>query len=461
MTADDQIEQAISAALGRLTEGLHAEVRAMVADLAREATVDRDMAVATAREEAAASAAAALDAAVADERAKLAAAVEAAHAEERARVNAAEEASHESQVEAGGLVESLRGEAEEALKAARAEAAEALDAAHAEADRRLEEVRAEAARAQAAADAEVARLSQELAAAAAGASSRPAWGDDDAETEARAEERQADLACAERLIEAIRLADSARSLSDVLAALVDYSRGEAGRAALLLVQGDSLAAWRAVGFDADSPVGQGFSVPKAEGGVLTEALRTGAPATAKPGAGGPFAAGLAPGRVGLAVPLAVGGETVAVLYVDEGQSESSRHPSGWPEMVEALTRHAGRCLDLLTLGRLVSRQPAGVLAQHDALAVPPDLVSAEPNQQAARRHARLVIAEIRLYNEQAVTEGKRAHDLRSRLATEITRARRLYEARIPATVPDRDGVFEGELVRTLADGDPDALGQNE
>ena len=45
-----------------------------------------------------------------------------------------------------------------------------------------------------------------------------------------------------------------------------------------------------------------------------------------------------------------------------------------------------------------------------------------------------------------------------RLGGEISRARQLYEARVPSTVLARSDVFEQELVRTLADGDRTLLG---
>jgi uncharacterized membrane protein len=61
-------------------------------------------------------------------------------------------------------------------------------------------------------------------------------------------------------------------------------------------------------------------------------------------------------------------------------------------------------------------------------------------------------------NETAVIEGRRNGDLRHRLTPDIERARRLYEARIPATLAERDRVFEEELVRILADGDPGLMG---
>src|SRR5690606_32929114 len=65
---------------------------------------------------------------------------------------------------------------------------------------------------------------------------------------------------------------------------------------------------------------------------------------------GPVFAELPPDRVGMAVPVIVGGRVVAVAYADgAGEPAQPAHvPSGWPEVVELLTRHAARCLEALT-----------------------------------------------------------------------------------------------------------------
>jgi hypothetical protein len=80
------------------------------------------------------------------------------------------------------------------------------------------------------------------------------------------------------------------------------------------------------------------------------------------------------------------------------------------------------------------------------------------DEEGARRYARLLVSEIRLYNESAVREGRRQRDLRQRLQLEIERARRLYDERVPSTVDGRAQFFQQELVQTLADGDASLLG---
>ena len=78
----------------------------------------------------------------------------------------------------------------------------------------------------------------------------------------------------------------------------------------------------------------------------------------------------------------------------------------------------------------------------------------------ARRFARLLISEIKLYNEQKVAEGRFEHDLYDRLREYIDRSREMYDKRVKAEVAARYDYFHGELVNTLAEGDVAKLGAN-
>lgn len=78
----------------------------------------------------------------------------------------------------------------------------------------------------------------------------------------------------------------------------------------------------------------------------------------------------------------------------------------------------------------------------------------------ARRFARLLISEIKLYNEQKVAEGRIEHDLYDRLREYIDRSREMYDKRVKAEVATRYDYFHGELVNTLAEGDESKLGAN-
>jgi hypothetical protein len=89
--------------------------------------------------------------------------------------------------------------------------------------------------------------------------------------------------------------------------------------------------------------------------------------------------------------------------------------------------------------------------------------SLSPDEQAhnaARRFARLLVSEIKLYNEQKVAEGRRNNDLYDRLKEDIDRSRQMYEKRVTPAVAARFDYFYDELVNTLAEGDPVKLGSD-
>jgi hypothetical protein len=89
-------------------------------------------------------------------------------------------------------------------------------------------------------------------------------------------------------------------------------------------------------------------------------------------------------------------------------------------------------------------------------------VSAEekPMHIEARRFARLLVSEIKLYNEQKVQEGQAQGDIYERLREDIDRSRQMYDKRAAAAVAARYDYFHQELIKTLAGGDSDKLGSD-
>src|SRR5206468_6579197 len=93
-----------------------------------------------------------------------------------------------------------------------------------------------------------------------------------------------------------------------------------------------------------------------------------------------------------------------------------------------------------------------------APAGPPLSPEEQKSHDDAKRFARLVVSEIKLYNEAKVNEGRRNKDLYERLKEDIERGRQMYSERIPGSVRDSTNYFYDELVRILAGGDAGALG---
>lgn len=79
--------------------------------------------------------------------------------------------------------------------------------------------------------------------------------------------------------------------------------------------------------------------------------------------------------------------------------------------------------------------------------------------EEARRLARLLVSEIKLYaEEQTIEEGRRNGDIYSRLKEDIDRSRQMYEERINPSLQGKEDYFYKELVQRLAGGDAGLLG---
>jgi hypothetical protein len=82
----------------------------------------------------------------------------------------------------------------------------------------------------------------------------------------------------------------------------------------------------------------------------------------------------------------------------------------------------------------------------------------KPIHTDAYTFARLLVSEIKMYNQQKVEEGRAARDLYDRLREAIDRSREMYEKRVKPEVATRFDYFDHMLVKNLADGDASKLG---
>ncbi|MFL6468113.1 MAG: hypothetical protein ACJ72Z_09175 [Pyrinomonadaceae bacterium] len=76
----------------------------------------------------------------------------------------------------------------------------------------------------------------------------------------------------------------------------------------------------------------------------------------------------------------------------------------------------------------------------------------------ARRFARLLISEIRLYNEPKVVEGRDSGEIYEVLKEAIDRSREMYDKRVQPDVAAKFDYFHYELVNNLAEGNEEKLG---
>jgi hypothetical protein len=266
----------------------------------------------------------------------------------------------------------------------------------------------------------------------------------------------ADQATGERLADAMRAIDRARSLSEVLDTLASCAGRETSRAAVLLVREGQLRGWRFIGFGPAFDRASSFEAPLADGGIIEEAVRTKAAVSKDNSADDAVPRFVEAGQdcEMFAAPVLIGGQVVAALYGDQNATGKEARPArfAWRSALEMIARHAARCLEGITVIRAAqlttdSRpRPAAAPGQGPIA-----------DDEAARRYAKLLVSEIKLWHEAEVTAGRREGDLASRLGGEIARARTLYEQRVPVDVRAGADYFKEELVRTLADGDKSLL----
>ena len=241
-------------------------------------------------------------------------------------------------------------------------------------------------------------------------------------------------------LEAIRHVDAAATISDSLTAIVRAARSQAPRAALYVANGSRLEQWE----DGDEPslTPSSYDVTASSDSIAVDAFRRTELVRNNGSA--------------CAIPLLLDGSAVAVLY---GEPDAGAPPSqGWVDHLEAIARHGAARVGYLTALRTTQGQQWLAESTPGSPAALATSSHSEDMTTSARRYARLVVSEIKLYNESAVQEGRSRRDLLTRLEPEIDRARRLYEERVPASVPDRAAHFQQELVQTLAGGDASLLG---
>jgi hypothetical protein len=230
-----------------------------------------------------------------------------------------------------------------------------------------------------------------------------------------------DDGAAMRLAETIRDFDRARTLTEILDTLTTAAEREAPGSAVLLVRDGRYVAWRSAGFEPE--LGRGTAVDLPPDAAL--------------------------------VPMAISGQVVAALYAPNPEPETPNPEPGTPNpFLEILARHAARCLESITAFKAARAALANGSSAHGEHASDE---AANDDGAAARRYARLLVSEIKLYHEPAVAAGVRERDLATRLGGEIARARAMYEQRVPPRVREHADYFRDELIRTLANGDESLL----
>lgn len=265
---------------------------------------------------------------------------------------------------------------------------------------------------------------------------------------------------------------AAPGASEVFRRLLEAAEAYAPRVALFLLREGRLKGWGCLGHPPD--VAERFSSVSlpARGGWLGHLLAdVGATSSTLPqGEAGPsFGQGDASETLGF--PIRLGGNPAAILIAERAGAEEPWEPGA----LALLTTVARLRLELdLAWKRLRAApasgspspvSPAAAPAaprgeSETALAVAPEPpVDDERSRklQEARRYAKLVATDVRLYNEDAVVSGKQTGDLASRLWVHLQRGREAFVRRFPDLGDEGMAVLLDAYVQVLAGGDASLL----
>jgi hypothetical protein len=278
----------------------------------------------------------------------------------------------------------------------------------------------------------------------------------------------------------------ATSQADILKALLDGATNFSQRAGLLVVRGTTATGWQARGFD-DNDAFRHFSTDCTHG-LCERVLRS---RTASSAAADEFDSSFvtrfghpADGNVVL-LPLVIKEKVAAMVYADGGEKGAAGLNVS---ALELLVRCTGLWLEVLSFRKVAptdqhaSHEMSSPPAPHSEsapvavaavvhtsagvipVAPPPPPAAPASNgedevRNKARRFAKLLVEEIKLYNQSKVNEGRATGDLYDRLKDDIDKSRATYEKRYGQTVPDVD-YFTQELVRILGDNDRSIFGAN-
>jgi hypothetical protein len=313
------------------------------------------------------------------------------------------------------------------------------------------------------------------------------------------------------LVQAVAKIHAGSTQKEILRALLDAGSAYSSRIALFVVKAGAASGWQSRGFGDDEVV-KDFPLDLSGGPVAhTYQNRVATPGNiAEMGErfveqfGGPA------NEQVLVLPLALKDKVAALVYADGGDSGSLDADalellviatSAWLEVVslrkQTATKEDG---DAPTMERAAppvhtvssfsdpfashapKHVPVSVPAEPEPAAEVVEVASARAASAAApaaatdplaglspedadvhrkaQRFARLLVDEIKLYNQAKVAEGRRNKDLYDRLKEDIDKSKGTFQKRYGSTVAASGDYFQNELLRSLAEDDLSIMGPN-
>ena len=256
------------------------------------------------------------------------------------------------------------------------------------------------------------------------------------------------------------------SQADILRHLLEGEARFAGRVALFVVKGNAISGWQGIGFEDNNAI-RTLSIQSGSG-LVGKAIQAHNPAA---GSAQEFDAAFVKSMKGpadgqcLVLPLVVKDKVAAMIYADAGTVPGGTLDSSG---LQALTRFAAIWLELAALRKVggssatedvAQPQPVAAMAA-GALASASTSAGSEEDElhKKARRFAKLLVEEIKLYNQPRVEEGRQHKDLYDRLKVDIEKSRSTYDKRYAESAVASSDYFTQELIRILADNDASLMG---
>ena len=310
------------------------------------------------------------------------------------------------------------------------------------------------------------------------------------------------------LVEAVSTIHAGTTQKEILRALLDAGSAYCSRIALFVIKAGAATGWQSRGFGDDEAV-KDFALDLTAGPVAHAYQNR----IATPGniteMGASFADhfGHPANEQVLVLPLALRDKVAALVYADGGDAGNLDQAalellviatSSWLEVI-SLRKQAAAREDSPAMGRVEAAPVQAVSSFSDPFAAHaprhvPSSRPAEPEPAAevvevthasaaaapaaatdplaglspedadthrkAQRFARLLVDEIKLYNQAKVAEGRRKKDLYDRLKEDIDKSRGTFQKRYGNTSAAGIDYFNQELLRSLAEDDVSIMGSN-
>ena len=314
---------------------------------------------------------------------------------------------------------------------------------------------------------------------------------------------------AKRLVDAVSSIHAGSTQKEVLRALLDAGSGFSARIALFVVKAEAASGWQSRGFANDEKV-KDFALDLSAGPVAHTCQNRRATAGKISEMGGPFVDhfGRPASEPVLVLPLALKDKVAALVYADGGENGVLDSAA-----LELLVMATSAWLEVISQRKQTAKEDVGAASRVETSAAPAHSVSAfsdpfashapkhvpsipAPPEHAAeavaiasthsagaaaapaadplaglppedadlhrkaQRFARLLVDEIKLYNQAKVAEGRRNKDLYDRLREDIDKSRGTFQKRYGNTAAASGDYFYHELLRSLAEDDISIMGSN-